>query len=50
MGGEWEFKSTRPQPLIASLIALSVEGWFNIEETNADDFKMTLHVESLNHK
>lgn len=50
MGGEWEFKSTRPQPLIASLVGLTMSEWFAHEETCSDEFEMTLYVESLDKK
>ena len=50
MGGEWEFKSTRPEQLIASLVGLTMAEWFCHEETCSDEFEMTLYVESLNKK
>ena len=50
MGGEWEFKSTRPQPMIAALVGLTMTEWFSHEETCSDEFEMTLYVESLNKK
>lgn len=50
MGGVWEFKSNRPQPIIASLVGLTMSEWFGYEETNSDEFEMTLYVESLNKK
>lgn len=50
MGGEWEFKTTRPQPMIAALVGLTMTEWFNHEETCSDEFEMTLYVESLDKK
>ncbi len=50
MGGKWEFKATRPEQIIASLVGLTMAEWFDQECMSSIEFEMTLYVESLDKK
>ena len=50
MGGEWRFKSSRPVPLISSLVGLTMAEWFDQQSMSSIEFEMTLYVESLDKK
>lgn len=50
MGGKWEFKATRPEQIIASLVGLTMAEWFDQESMTSIEFEMTLYVESLDKK